>query len=180
MVKQSQTIKCATFKDGKQMGKTLVLPLQFNGVTGKNMLRSNAVERRLVNGVRGSLKNTDGEWASWAKNDSVALTFDMGIRKKLGRVSLGCLNDFGLAIHQPKIVEVWVSDNNVHYRKAVANEFSEEEIFCEGRSVRDLNLELKDMGRYVRIVLRGAGKCPDIHVRPGMEARICLDEVLIE
>ena len=180
MVKQSQTIKCATFKDGKQMGKTLVLPLQFNGATGKSMLRSNAVERRLVNGVRGSLKNTDGEWASWAKNDSVALTFDMGIRKKLGRVSLGCLNDFGLAIHQPKIVEVWVSDNNVHYRKAVANEFSEEEIFCEGRSVRDLNLELKDMGRYVRIVLRGAGKCPDIHVRPGMEARICLDEVLIE
>ena len=73
-----------------------------------------------------------------------------------------------------------MSDNNVHYRKAVVNEFSEEEIFQEGRSVKDLNLEFQDMGRYVRIVLRGAGRCPDIHVRPGMEARICLDEVLIE
>ena len=179
-VKQSQTIKCATFKDGKQMGKTLVLPVQFNGVTGKNVLRSNAVERRLVNGVRGSLKNTDGEWTSWTKNDSVALTFDLGARKKLGRVSLGYLNDFGLAIHQPKKVEIWLSDNDVHYRKIMERKCEEEEIFSEGRFAKDLNFEFGDVARYVRIILRGPGKCPETHVRPGMEARICLDEVLIE
>lgn len=179
-VKQSQTIKCATFKDGKQMGETLTLPVQFNGVTGKNVLRSNAVERRLVNGVRGSLKNTDGEWASWSRNDSIALTFDVGARKKLGRVSLGCLNDFGLAIHRPKEVEVWLSDNNVHYWKAVDKDFMKDGIFREGRFVEDLNFDFEDVARYVRIILKGAGICPDTHVRPGMEAQICLDEVLIE
>ena len=180
MVKQSQTIKCATFKEGKQTGKTLVLPIVFNGVTGKNVLRSNAVERRLVNGVRGSLKDTDGEWASWTRNDSVALTFDMATRKKLGRVSLGCLNDFGLAIHQPKIVEIWLSDNNVHYWKAVESEFGEKSVFREGRFVENLNFEFEDVGRYVRIILRGPGRCPQVHVRPGMEAQMRLDEVLIE
>ena len=162
------------------MGRTLVLPIQMNGITGKNMLRSNAVERRLVNGVRGSLKSTDGEWASWTRNDSIALTFDVGSRKKISRVSLGCLNDYGLGIHQPEKIEIWLSDNDVHYSKAVEKRFNQEEIFCEGRMVKELDLQFEDMARYVRLIIKGVGKCPELHVRPGLEAQIYLDEVLIE
>ena len=180
IVKQSQTLKCAAFKDGKQMGPTLVLPIQKNGITGKNMLRSNAVERRLVNGVRGSLKNTDGEWASWIKSDSIALTFDVGLRKKMTRVALGYLNDYGLGIHQPKKVEVWLSDNDVHYSKVAEKRFDEEEIFCEGRFSKELDFQFEDVARYVRLIIKGVGKCPELHVRPGLEAQIYLDEVLIE
>ena len=180
IIKQSQTLKCAAFKDGKQMGQTLVLPIQMNGITGKNMLRSNAVERRLVNGVRGSLKNTDGEWASWTRNDSIALTFDVGSRKKISRVSLGCLNDYGLGIHQPEKVEIWLSDNDVHYSKVAEKIFGEEEIFCKGRMVKELDLQFEDVARYVRLIIKGVGKCPELHVRPGLEAQIYLDEVLIE
>ena len=180
MLKQSTTIKCAAFKEGKQVGQTLVVPVQFNGITGKNMLRSNSMERRLVNGVRGSLKNTDGEWASWTRNDSVALTFDMGARQKLGHVSLGYLNDFGQAIHKPGEVEIWLSDNDVHYERVVDERFDWEEVFCEGRFVKDMNFDFEGIGRYVRIIMKGAGSCPDIHVRPGLEAKIFLDEVLIE
>ena len=180
IVKQSQVLKCAAFKDGKQMGQTLVLPIQMNGITGKNMLRSNAVERRLVNGVRGSLKNTDGEWASWTRNDSISLTFDVGSRKKINRVSLGCLNDYGLGIHQPEKVEVWLSDNDVHYSKIAEERFDKEEIFCEGRLVKELDFQFEDVARYVRLVIKGVGKCPEFHVRPGLETQIYLDEVLIE
>lgn len=180
MVKQSMTIKCATFKDGKQIGQTLTLPIQINGITGKNMPKSNAVERRLVNGVRGSLKNTDGEWASWTKNDSVALTFDAGSRKNLRLVSLGCLNDFGLGIHKPEKVEVWLSDNDVHYEKVAERRFDLDEIFREGRFVDELKFDFEGVGRYVRIIMKGAGRCPANHVRPGMEMQIYLDEVLIE
>lgn len=179
-LKQSQTVKCATFKEGKQVGETLVLPIQFNGITGKNILRSNAVEKRLVNGVRGSLKSTDGEWASWTKNDSIALTFDVGTRKKLEHVSLGCLNDYGLAIHEPESIEIFLSDNDVHYWKVAESRFSLNDVFCEGRFIKDLDFKFDDMGRYVRIVMKGAGKCPPSHVRPDLEVQICLDEVLIE
>lgn len=179
-VKQSQTIRCATFKDGVKMGETLVLPIQMNSITGKNLLRSNAVEKRLVNGVRGSLKNTDGEWASWTKNDSIALTFDVGSRKKLGHVSLGYLNDFGQAIHKPESIEIQLSDNDVHYWKVAEARFGEDEVFCEGRFIKNLDLKFEDMARYVRVVMKGAGKCPEYHVRPGKEAQIYLDEVSIE
>ena len=175
-----QTVKCATFKGEKQVGKTLVLPIRMNPITGKNILRSNAVERRIVNGVRGSLKHTDGEWASWTHNDSIALTLDAGSRKRLSRVSLGCLNDFGMAIHKPKAIEVWLSDNEVTYRKSAEKRFTSDEIFREGRFVEDLELELDDAARYVRIILYGAGKCPSQHVRPQENAQVFIDEVLVE
>ena len=180
IIKQSQTVKCATFKDGRQVGQILAVPVQVSGITGRNVLRSTSVERRLVNGVRGSLKNTDGEWASWKKNDSIAVTFDVGSRKKLGTVSLGYLNDYGLGIHKPQKVEVWLSDNDVHYWKATEQIFGLDEIFSEGRFSKDMKFTFEDVARYVRIIMKGAGKCPEHHVRPGLESQIYLDEVLIE
>ena len=180
IVKESQTIKCATFKDGKQMGQTLVLPIQKHAITGKNLLRSNRMERRVLNGLRGSLKNTDGEWASWTNNDSITLTFDAGSRKKLSRVSLGCLNDYGLAIHKPGKVEVWLSDNEVYYWKVAEKTYRAGEVFREGRFVEDLEFGFEDAARYVRLILKGVGKCPEFHVRPGMEAQVYIDEVQIE
>ena len=180
IIKQSQTVKCATFKDGKRVSQILEIPVQVSGTTGCNVLRSNSVERRLVNGVRGSLKNTDGEWAFWKENDSISVTFDVGSRKRLGCVSLGYLNDFGLGIHKPYNVEVWLSDNDVHYWKVSERVFERDEVFVEGRFVKDLELKFEDVARYVRVIMKGAGKCPERHVRPGLEAQIYLDEVLIE
>lgn len=180
VVKKSQTLKCAAFKDGVQMGQTLVLPIQMNPVTGRNLLRSNAVERRMVNGVRGSLKNTDGEWASWAKNDSIVLTFDVGSRKELHHVLLGCLNDYGLGVHKPRKIEVWLSDNDVVFWKVFDKSFHVDEIFREGRFVEDLKLGFEGVARYVRLILKGIGKCPSYHVRPGLDSKIYIDEVVIE
>lgn len=179
-LKEAKVVKCATFKNGKKKGQTLVLPIHKKGMPVKNLLRSNHVERRVMNGVRGTLKNTDGEWASWTKNDSIALVFDVGGRKRLERISFGVLNDFGLGIHKPKKVEVWLSDNEMLYWKLAEKEYDEAEIFREGRFVEDLKFDLGDMARYVRLVVRGVGECPEWHVRPGLEAQIYIDEVSIE
>lgn len=180
VVKETQTIKCATFKGGKQMGKTLTIPIVKGLVTGKNLLRGNQVERRVLNGVRASIKSTDGEWAFWTTNDSIALTFDVGQRKKLHKVSLGCLNDYGLAIHKPEKVEVWFSDNDVFYWKVAEREYMLDEIFREGCFIEDLEFGIDDAARYVRLILKGAGKCPDSHVRLGKDAQVFIDEVQIE
>ena len=180
VIKEDTDMRCAAFREGRQMGKTLVLPVRKNEATGKNLLRSNAVERRVVNGVRGSLKNADGEWASWTKNDSIVLTLDMGSRKKMNRIVLGYLNDYGLAIHKPEKIEVLLSDNDMLYWKMVEKQFDENEIFKEGRFVEDLSFVLDDAARYVRIIMKGVGGCPQWHVRPGVEAQVYMDEVQIE
>jgi hexosaminidase len=162
------------------VGKTLVLPLVMNEITGKNLLRSNPVERRMVNGLRGSLKCTDSEWASWTDNDSIAITLDMGGRKKLKSLSFGCLNDFGMGVHKPKSVEILLSDNDLSYWKVAEKKYTMDEIFAEVREVEDLSFEIDDASRYVRIILRGAGKCPATHVRPGQDAKVYVDEIMVE
>lgn len=180
VVKESQVVKCATFKDGKQMGEVLELPIVMNESTGKNLLRSNPVERRVVNGLRGSLKCTDSEWAFWTNNDSIALTLDMGGRKKLKRLSFGCLNDFGMGIHKPESVEVWLSDNEVSYWKITEKTFALNDIFKEGCRVDDLSFDIDDSARYVRVIMKGVGVCPETHVRPGQDAKIYIDEIMVE
>ena len=175
-----QTIKSATFKNGKQMGQTLTLPIQWNKATAKRMLRSNPVERVMVNGVRGSLKYTDSEWASWTRNDSIAFTLDLRKREHLNKLVLGCINNYGMGVHKPKRVEVWLSNEDIEYWKVASKEFEPEEIFREGTFIENLPFNLDDAGRYVRVILFGAGGCPLTHVRPGQEARVCVDELIIE
>ena len=180
VVKESQVIKCATFKNGQRMGEVLVLPIEKNSITGKNVVRSNRVEKRVLNGVRGSLKNIDGEWASWENNDSIALTFDVGARKRLAHFSMGYLNDYGLAIHKPQKVEVWLSDNDVQYWKVSEKVFALDEIFREGNFKEEMEFEIDGTARYVRLIMKGIGNCPQWHVRPGLQAQIYIDEVQIE
>ena len=134
----------------------------------------------MVNGVRGSLKYTDSEWASWTRNDSIAFTLDLRKREHLNKLVLGCINNYGMGVHKPKRVEVWLSNEDIEYWKVASKEFEPEEIFREGTFIENLPFNLDDAGRYVRVILFGAGGCPLTHVRPGQEARVCVDELIIE
>ena len=46
--------------------------------------------------------------------------------------------------------------------------------------MKDMEFKFEDIARYVRVIMKGAGKCPKQHVRPELEAQVYLDEVLIE
>ena len=73
-VKNAQVLRCATFKNGKQMGKTLILPVIWNKATGKPVLGDNKNEIVMTNGIRGSLKQTDYELSSWEKSDHISFS----------------------------------------------------------------------------------------------------------
>ncbi len=76
-VKSTTCIKAATFMNGEKMGETLLLDLQWNKATGKEVLASNEKRYVLTNGVRGSLRHTDFEWAGWYDEDA-SFVLDMG------------------------------------------------------------------------------------------------------
>jgi hexosaminidase len=177
----TQTIKCTTYRAGRQMGKTLTLPLVWNKATAKPVLGNTQAGKILVNGIRGSLRQSDFEWHSWESSDSVAFTIDLQKKESLRSVSVGCITNYGMAAHKPADIEVWVSNDNRDYRKVSGKQFTDGEIFREGTFKEDVVLDLnKEIGRYVRIIAKGAGECPATHVRPGQEARIYFDEVMIE
>ena len=78
-VKSTTCIKAATFMNGEKMGETLLLDLQWNKATGKEVLASNEKRYVLTNGIRGSLRHTDFEWAGWYDEDA-SFVLDMGKR----------------------------------------------------------------------------------------------------
>lgn len=85
-----------------------------------------------------------------------------------------------MAVHKPAAIEVWISDDDKEYRKVGECSYTKNEIFREGVFREDIPFEIGTEARYVRVVARGAGDCPFTHVRPGQEARIYFDEIIIE
>lgn len=180
-VTKPQTIRCATFRGGQQMGKTLTLPLVWNKATAKPILGNKPGEKILVNGVRGSLRQSDFEWCSWQSSDSIGFTVDLQKKEPLRSLSLGCITNYGMAAHKPAAIEVWLSADNKEYRQVADRQFAKEEIFREGNFKEDVEFDLhNEVARYVRVIAKGAGACPVTHVRPGQEARVYFDEVIIE
>ena len=182
LVDEAMVLKCATFKGGKRMGELLTLPLLHNKATGKPVLDENPQVALLTNGVRGSLRQSDFEWCTWSKLDKSSFTVDMLQSEQIQRVKVGCLTNYGMAVHKPEMLTVEVSEDNRIFEKVGERQFRKEEIFQEGNFVEDIVFDFPvRQARYVRVTLNGAEACPSEHfMRPGQPARYYLDEVIIE
>ena len=181
VVKDARTINAATFAGGEQMGKILTLPVHWIKATAKPLLGNKANEAVLSNGIRGSLKQTDFEWCCWTRNDRFSFTVDLLQKEKMNTLTIGCITNYGMGVHKPKMIRVEVSDDNRTYCAIGELNFSLEEIYKEGTFRNDYSLDMGGVSaRYVRVTAKGAGICPKDHVRPDQEARIYFDEVMIE
>ena len=135
----------------------------------------------VTNGIRGSLKQTDYEWASWEKSDTVSFTIDLLKKETLHTVTVGCITNYGMAIHKPASIEVEISDDNRKFRKVGTLSFTPQDIFREWNFVEDLSLNINGkQARYIRVTAKGPGACPEDHVRPGQESRVMFDEVIVK
>ena len=181
VVTGSQTINCATFSGRQQMGMVLTLPIQWNKATAKRVISSNSDAQLLTNGLRGSNKYTDFEWCLSEKNDSTSFVIDLDKSEQLNTLTLGCITNYGMAVHNPKMIRIELSDDNKSFVAVGELHLTSEQIFREGTFINDYNSDLKGKtARYVRIVALGAGLCPANHVRPGQPARMYFDEVIIK
>ena len=99
----------------------------------------------------------------------------------MNKLTIGCITNYGMGAHKPKMIRVEVSDDNRTYHAIGELNFSPEEIYQEGTFRNDYSIDMGGVSaRYVRVTAEGAGICPDEHVRPGQEARVYFDEVIIE
>lgn len=174
-------IKSATFVKDRMMGKVLTLPLIWNKATAKPLVNPLPGMDVLVNGVRGSLKQSDFEWYSGALSQPVVVTVDLLKTTDISECSVGCITNYGMAVHKPASMVVEVSEDNVNFAEVGRTDFSKEEIFKEGNFIEELTVKSQAAkARYVRFTLNPAGVCPSDHVRPGQVSKICLDEIMIK
>lgn len=174
-------VKCASFVKEMRKGEILTLPLLNNKVTGKHVLSKNPMAYLLTNGVRGSLRQSDFEWCTWDNLNAASFTIDLQQAESVQQVLLGCLTNYGMAVHKPKRITVEVSKDNRTFVLVGQKEFSEAEIFRDGNYVEDVEFTFKTRKvRYVRITAEGFGPCPESHyMRPGQPARYYFDELQI-
>lgn len=175
-LKENVTVKAATFAGNEQQGKTLILPVEWNKATAKPLVNAASGMEVLVNGLRGSLKQTDFEWYTGA----MSVTVDLQQPEDIRSCTAGCITNYGMAVHKPKSMTVELSDDNLHFKEAGKLTFTDDEIFREGNFIENLRIDVDHArARYIRFTFEAPSNCPADHVRPGQPSRVYLDELII-
>lgn len=175
-LKENVTVKAATFAGNEQQGKTLILPVEWNKATAKPLVNAASGMEVLVNGLRGSLKQTDFEWYTGA----MSVTVDLQQPEDIRSCTAGCITNYGMAVHKPKSMTVELSDDNLHFKEAGKLTFTDDEIFREGNFIEDLRIDVDHArARYIRFTFEAPSNCPADHVRLGQPSRVYLDELII-
>ena len=177
---RSTTIHAATFLNGEQKGKVLEMKLDWNKATGKPVLSDNPKGYVLTNGLRGSDKHSDFEWVGWYNQD-VSFVIDLEKTEPIRQVTLGCITNYGMAVHIPAVIRVFVSDDNKTFTQVAEKKHSPAEIFLEGVHIE--NIVFGDLssvkGRYLKFEMQNPGICPKDHIRPGQNIWMYFDEVIV-
>ena len=177
------TLSAATFTaDGTRMGQVLSLPLSFNKATGKRVTATPSADRlyTLTNGLRGSDRHSDFEWAGW-HNADFALTVDLGEPTAIRRVSIGSVTNYGMGVVRPATVELLLSADGETFRPAGRINYEKDTIFAPGIFLSDNSFEgLNEEARFVRIAATNPGPCPEGHVRPDLKTWVYMDELIVE
>ena len=178
-VKSTTCMKAATFMNGEKMGETLLLDLQWNKATGKEVLVSNEKRYVLTNGVRGSLRHTDFEWAGWYDEDA-SFVLDMGKRTPVKEVRIGCITNSGMAVHKPSLIRLSVSNNKKTFVPVREITFSQEDIFKNRTAVEDAVFSGLDLNaRYLKLEMENPGLCPIGDIREDQKIWMYFDELIV-
>lgn len=173
-------VKAATFIGDRRVGQLLTLPLKWNLATAKPILGLAEDHSVLVNGLRGSMKHTDFEWAT-SQSEEDEIMIDLLDVKNINLLTLGCITNYGMAIHKPRSIVAEVSADNKTYIQVGKLEFSDEEIFKYGTYIENLSLSVDNVkARYVKFSIKKPGLCPPKHLRVGQDSKVYFDEIIIE
>lgn len=132
----------------------------------------------LTDGIRGTTDIGRG-WHAFSGEDLVA-TIDLGSSMEIGRLSLGCIQNWGQWIFLPSQVRFELSDDGVHFREAGVAD-NNVPMDLRDAVIKDFIITIpKQQARYVRVTARNAGPCPKGHPGEGQNSWIFADEVIVE
>jgi len=133
----------------------------------------------LVDGLHGTADWRTGRWQGYDGQDFTA-TLDFGKLRSAHRAGAGFLQDMRSWIAMPTALEVEISADGTHFRKAgtIAANVPDTE---EGSFTRELVLDLDGWPlRAIRFTARNYGKLPAWHPGAGGDAFIFVDELIVE
>ena len=132
----------------------------------------------LIDFQRGNDNFRVGTWQGFCGVDLDA-TVDLGEEIEITRLAGSFLQDQGSWIFMPTQVEFLISDDGKKFKSVgvVENEILPN---AEDAITQELEIRKNMKARYVRMVAKSMGKCPDWHVGAGYDSWIFCDEIIID
>ncbi len=130
----------------------------------------------LTDGILGSKSFNDGNWMGFEGNDMVAIIDLEGIvNEKTMKVDF--LSDQNSWIFLPEEVEFLISVDGVKYTSI----FSEKNYLTERPlSVTQFETQITSDCKFLKIIAKNIGLCPEWHKGAGRKAWMFVDEIIIE
>ena len=135
-------------------------------------------DRALVDGLRGGPDFRTGEWQGYQDQDALA-TIDLGRVRKLNRAGVGMLQDQNSWIFYPEYVDIAWSMNGRQWSSTKLVPGVDRK--AEGGLTMDLwSGTIGKKARYLKLMAKNGGPCPDWHKGKGGATWIFLDELLLD
>lgn len=135
-------------------------------------------DKALIDYIRGPKNFRTGSWQGYQGQDLVAIV-DLGKTQRISNVALGCLQDENSWIFLPQSVEFFVSTDGENFRPVaqIPNEIAPK---TGGVILKEFSATPNTQARYVKVVAKSLGTCPEWHVGAGEKAWLFADELVIE
>ena len=132
----------------------------------------------LIDYLKGSNNFKTGFWQGYQGQDVEAIV-DLGKIEQVSKISTGFLQDIRSWIWYPERVIYYTSTDGKSFKKLneVINDFS---IKKEGSFITEFDLKTKVNTRYIKMVAKNFGDCPEWHLGAGGKTWIFIDEISIE
>ena len=134
--------------------------------------------KALIDHLRGNDNFRTGTWQGYYGVDLIA-TVDLGAPKRINRLAGSFLQEVYSWIWMPREVEYFVSDDGKKFRSVgkVKNDIPDD---ADGAYIQEMEVRPRTNARYVKMVAKTIGTCPEGHVGAGQKAWIFCDELVIE
>lgn len=176
-------IVATTFKGDKPIGQPLELNLNFNKATGCKVTSfncNNELQGILTNGLRGSNRQSDFEWAGWHNKDAEFIV-DLGEIQKINTCRFGTLGFSHVCVVMPESVELYGSEDGETYNLIASASTPEELIYAKEPTKRDVDFgDINTEARFIKVIARNPGKIPEGYARFGTPTWMYFDEIMIE
>ena len=184
IAKPSMIIKAQTFKNNEEYGEETELALSLS-LNKKVTLKEEPDgkykaegSKSLTDGKLGTTDYTDGSWLGFEGKDMEAV-IDLGAVQNVKNVNVNFLEDKNAWIFQPNYCTLEVSEDGISYIEPNDHSGAYIDIgknaFISNKIIRIDEAKV----RYLRIIAKNRGVCPEGHPGTGGKAWIFIDEITI-
>ena len=186
LLRQDAKIRAGIFDGPKSIGRIAERDFSFHKALGSTIAYklkyhvryTGGGEQGLIDGILGSDNSKDGTWQGFEGND-LELILDLGESQEIFRTEINFLQSTKAWIFMPEYLEVSFSSDGETWRviQRVDNEVSEK---IEDVTINRLTADFPtEATRFIKIVAKNRGVCPDWHPGAGEKSWIFCDEVVV-